>query len=115
MFLRGSANLTHIAVIMSECLKPKTSKAELERIVKENGGKLVQTQAAAAKVICVADRRLVSVASLVKKGNCTIVRPAWVLDCVKQAEADVGRASLLLPYEEKCVCGFGQLDVRSPS
>ncbi|KAF2140788.1 uncharacterized protein K452DRAFT_299493 [Aplosporella prunicola CBS 121167] len=87
--------------IMSECLKPKTTKAELERIVKENGGKLVQTHAAAAKVLCVADRRLVSVASLVKKGSCTIVRPAWVLECVKQAETDIGRPSLLLPYEER--------------
>ncbi|KAF2087353.1 DNA ligase 4 [Saccharata proteae CBS 121410] len=86
--------------VMSENMKPKMSKAELEQLVKANGGKLAQTHTRHGEhIICIADRRLVPVASLQKKGTHSIVRPSWLLDCVKQAEADAGRSPLLLPYE----------------
>ncbi|GME28801.1 DNA ligase ATP-dependent [Neofusicoccum parvum] len=93
--------------IMTDALAPKTPKPDLEALVKAHGGRLVHSPTAAPHVVCVADRRLVPVASLVKKNERSVVRPAWLLDCVAQAAADaaLGRATddgvppLLLPYE----------------
>lgn len=88
--------------IMSEGLKPhKKSKAELEQLVKANGGKIFQSPTAVDNVICVADKRVVRVASLIKSGQVNIVRPAWILDVLAQNEADYGKPGLLLPYEMK--------------
>ncbi len=42
---------------MAESLTPeKKTKAELEQLVKANGGKIFQTHTAAANIICVADK-----------------------------------------------------------
>ncbi len=41
---------------MSESLKPRKTKAELEQIVKSNGGKILQSEHAAPNTVCVADR-----------------------------------------------------------
>lgn len=42
---------------MTESSAPeKKSKAELEQLVKSNGGKFYQTQTAAPDTICIADR-----------------------------------------------------------
>jgi DNA ligase 4 len=86
--------------ILSEALKPqKKSKAELEQLVKANGGKIFQSPAAADDMICIADKKVVKAASLMKSGQTNIVRPAWILDVLAQNEADVGKEGLLLPYE----------------
>ncbi|KAK5149355.1 DNA ligase (ATP), partial [Oleoguttula sp. CCFEE 6159] len=86
--------------IMTEFIKPvKKSKAELEQLVKANGGIIVQSQTAAKDVVCVACRNLVKVASLQKSGTHNIVRPSWLFDCIKQAETDVGRPNVRLPFE----------------
>ncbi|OJD30447.1 dna ligase 4 [Diplodia corticola] len=94
--------------IMTESVSPKKSKAELEALVKAHGGALVHSPAAAAHVLCIADRRLVPVASLVKKNDRSVIRPAWLLDCVAQATSDAATrpggapaadAPFLLPYE----------------
>jgi len=51
--------LTDLQVIVSEAVKPeKRSKAELEQLVKANGGRIVQQETAAEQVICVADRSI---------------------------------------------------------
>lgn len=43
---------------MSDCGKPeKKSKAEIEKIVKANGGSIYQTHGVAADMICIAERR----------------------------------------------------------
>ncbi|KAI9718425.1 MAG: hypothetical protein M1812_004146 [Candelaria pacifica] len=85
---------------MTESLLPeKMAKAELEQLVKANGGKIFQTHTAAADIICVADKRVVKVASLQKAGETNIVFPSWILACVKQNEQDVGMPRLLLPFE----------------
>ena len=87
--------------IMTEALKPiKKSKAELEQLVKANDGNVVASDKDPNTVI-VADRNLVKVASLQKKNARNIVRPSWLLDCVRQSELDVGRPSFLLPYEPR--------------
>ena len=79
----------------------KRSKAELEQLVKANGGKIFQTNTAVADIICIAERRTVKVASLQKHGNINIIKPSWILDCVKQNEKDVGLPDLLLPFEPR--------------
>lgn len=86
--------------IMTESLKPeKKSKVELEQFVKANGGHIVQTETAVDHVICIADRKLVKVASMMKAGKHSIVRPSWLFDCIKQSQADIGRPTHLLPHE----------------
>ena len=42
--------------IMSESLKPKKTKGELEQIVKSNGGMIHQSDRVAPNTMCIADR-----------------------------------------------------------
>jgi DNA ligase 4 len=85
--------------IMTEARAPiKKSKAELEQIVKSNGGSVVASEKDESTIV-IADGNLVKVASLKKNDRRNIVRPSWLLDCVRQAEIDVERSSYLLPYE----------------
>lgn len=85
--------------IMTEATKPvKKSKPELEQIVKANGGNVVASDKD-PETIVIADRNLVKVASLQKRDQKNIIRPSWLLDCVKQSEIDVGRQRFLLPLE----------------
>ncbi|KAH9832417.1 DNA ligase 4 [Teratosphaeria destructans] len=87
--------------IMTEAQKPlKKSKAEIEQLVKANGGTVVAS-AKDPNAIIIADRRLVPVASLEKKGERNIVRPCWLYDCVQQSKLDIGRPSMLLPFEPR--------------
>ncbi|KAM0700476.1 hypothetical protein Q7P35_012197 [Cladosporium inversicolor] len=74
--------------IMTDSLKPlKKSKAEIEAFVKTNGGTVVASETA-ENTICIADRNLVKVASLVKRGGKSIRRPRWLWDQVAQSEKD---------------------------
>lgn len=85
--------------IMTEAQKPlKRSKAEIEQLIKANGGNIVASEKD-SETILIADRNLVKVASLQKRDQRNILRPSWLFDCVKQSEQDVGRKSLLLPPE----------------
>lgn len=87
--------------IMTDALKPlKKSKAEIEAFVKANGGTVVASDAGEG-TICIADRNLVKVASLVKRGGKSIVRPRWLWDQVAQSEKDqeLDVDVLLLPVE----------------
>ncbi|KAJ5098471.1 Nucleic acid-binding OB-fold [Penicillium argentinense] len=88
--------------VMTEANAPeKKSKAELEQLVKANGGKIYQTNTAAPDIICIAERRTVKVASLQKSGDTNIVRPSWLMDCVKQNIKDAGLSDLILPFEPR--------------
>lgn len=42
-------------------------------------------------------------ASVQKSGQTNIVRPSWLIDCVKQNEKDAGLPDLLLPFEPRYV------------
>ncbi|KAL4748398.1 DNA ligase 4 [Aspergillus terricola var. indicus] len=79
----------------------KKSKAELENLVKANGGRIFQTNNAAPNTICIADRRTVKAASLQKNGDIDIIRPSWILDCIKQSEIDAGLPDFILPLEPR--------------
>jgi DNA ligase-4 len=87
--------------VLSEMLHPKKkSKAEIEQIVKNNGGAIFQSPNAKNEMICLGDKRVVRVASLVKSGHTNIVKPAWILDALNQADIDgPGRGRLLVPFE----------------
>lgn len=86
--------------IITESLTPeRKSKAELEDMVKANGGTIVQSQNAKPEVICVADREPIKVRSIKKEGKTSIVRPSWLFDCIRQSVIDSGRPTFLLPME----------------
>lgn len=86
--------------IMTEQLHPtKKSKTDLESLVKANGGKIVQRESTAKDLVIVADKRLIKVASLEKRGTNNIVKPTWLQDCITQSERDAGMPPYLLPFE----------------
>ncbi|KAI0976366.1 ATP dependent DNA ligase domain-containing protein [Xylaria arbuscula] len=81
--------------VLTECTKPaRKTKAQLETLVKENGGKLSQRPSPDTGMILVAEKKVVKVASLMKAGEVDIIRPKWLLDCVAQSNG-----GFLLPYE----------------
>ena len=51
------------------------------------------------KVVADLPTGTVKAASLQKKGDIDIIRPSWILDCIKQSEIDAGLPDLLLPLE----------------
>ncbi|PGH19466.1 DNA ligase 4 [Polytolypa hystricis UAMH7299] len=88
--------------IMSESLAPlKKTKAELEQLVKVNGGKIYQTHTAAPNTVCIADRRTVKVASLQKGAQENLIRPSWLFDCLKQNQIDHILPDYLVPLEPR--------------
>ena len=88
--------------IMTESLEPvNKTKADVEQIVKANGGKILQTHDATHDIVCIADRRTVKVAAREKANDVDLIRPAWIFDCIRQCETDAGRPRLLLPYEDR--------------
>ncbi|PGG97506.1 DNA ligase 4 [Helicocarpus griseus UAMH5409] len=90
--------------IMTESAQqPKKTKAQLEQLVKANGGKIYQMNTAAENTICIADRRTVKVASLQKNAKHNVIRPSWLFDCLKQNEKDRGLPDLLIPLEPRLV------------
>ena len=92
--------------IMTESGAPhKKSKPQLEAWAKGHGAKITQNPRAEKETVVIADRNLIKVASIQKEGKQSVIRPAWLFDCVAQAERDValGRTSLLLPYEPRHV------------
>lgn len=86
--------------IMTEQLHPnKMSKVDLEILVKANGGQIVQRDSLDKKLVIVADKRLIKVASLEKRNTNSIVKPVWIQDCIKQNDLDSGAMPYLLPFE----------------
>lgn len=86
--------------VMTEQVHPmKKSKADLEALIKANGGKLVQRDSTDKNLIIIADKRLIKVASLEKRATNNIVKPIWIQDCITQSEADTGALPYLLPFE----------------
>ncbi|CAG9942036.1 unnamed protein product [Clonostachys rosea f. rosea IK726] len=82
--------------VLSESLKPyKKSKAQLEAVIKENGGTLSQRAAPGTNMVLIADKKVIKVASLIKEGDVDIIRPRWVRDCLDQSDK-----TFPLPYED---------------
>ncbi|CAO2651966.1 Nn.00g002490.m01.CDS01 [Neocucurbitaria sp. VM-36] len=86
--------------IMTDQIHPsKKSKADVEALVKANGGKIVQRDSLDKNLVIVADKRLIKVASLEKRGTNNIVKPVWIEDCIQQNEVDVEALPYMLPFE----------------
>jgi DNA ligase-4 len=64
----------------------KKSKAELEALIKAFGGRIFQSEKGAAGLRVIGERNTVKVSALKKLGNHDIIRPQWVLDCIRQQE-----------------------------
>ena len=87
--------------IMTGSKKPdKKSKAEIEELAKYHGAIIHQNDSKEG-TICIGENRTVHVASAIKRGNTSIVKPAWIFANIRQAESDRGRPALLLPLEPK--------------
>ncbi|RDW94914.1 DNA ligase-3 [Coleophoma crateriformis] len=86
--------------VLSDMVQPiKKSKGELEQIIKSNGGAIWQGPSARENMIVIGNKNVVKVASLVKAGITNVVKGTWVLDCLRQAEIDVGKERFLVPFE----------------
>ncbi|KJZ73424.1 DNA ligase 4 [Hirsutella minnesotensis 3608] len=87
--------------VLSESLKPyKKTKNQIEAIIKENGGTISQRAAAGTSTVLVADKKVVTVASLIKgsNGEVDIIRPIWIRDCLEHGDGD-----FVLPFEERYI------------
>ncbi|KAI1393174.1 ATP-dependent DNA ligase [Hypoxylon trugodes] len=81
--------------VLTDCTTPvKKTKTQLERLIKENGGKIYQRADPESGMLLIAEKKVVKVASLIKAGDVDIIRPKWILDCLAQRDED-----FLLPYE----------------
>ena len=78
----------------------KMSKADLQQLITANGGNTVASEQDPATVI-ISERNVVKAASIKKADKRNIIRPSWLIDCVKQAEKDAGRTGYLLPLEPR--------------
>ena len=80
--------------ILSDSLRPRQTKAQLESLVKSHGGRVTQ-RADNPHAILVADKKVVKVASIIKSGERSIIRPRWLHDCIAQNKG----MGYLLPFE----------------
>ncbi|CAG8956186.1 hypothetical protein HYFRA_00012103 [Hymenoscyphus fraxineus] len=89
--------------VLTDMTKPvKKSKAELEQMIKTNGGTITQNPYAKENILIIADKRTVKPASIIKRGTTNLISGAWIVDVLKQAEIDgPGRKRYLLPFEPR--------------
>lgn len=80
--------------VLTESTRPKSSKTQLETLLKENGGKISQRAVADSTMLLIGDKKVVKVASLIKHGRADIIKPKWIVDCLAQRDKN-----FLLPYE----------------
>lgn len=90
--------------VLSESPKPfKKTRAQLENLIKEHGGRVSQRAVPRSALIIIAEKNVVKVASLVKEGakegkGVDIIRPNWIRDCLAQ---EGGEHPAVLPFEER--------------
>jgi DNA ligase-4 len=91
----------NFCVLSESSQKPKKSKADLEAIIKSNGGTISQNPMATEDMYVIAEKKVVRVASIIKAGSRSVVKPKWVFDAIKQVEKDqeVGRQNFVVPWE----------------
>lgn len=65
------------------------SKGRLEELVKSYGARVIAS--AQENCICIAEKNVIKVASLLKKGGTNMIKPQWICDCVT--------AQAVLPFE----------------
>ncbi|KAL7273113.1 DNA ligase (ATP) [Rhizina undulata] len=88
--------------IVSEAVKEKKSKAEIEQLVKAHGAKIYQNETAESNIKVIGDRNNFKISAIKKKGTHDIIKPRWIFDCIKQHDADIesgGSGGCILPLE----------------
>jgi DNA ligase-4 len=93
-------NLTFFVVSGSSTPETKT-KADLEEMIKTNGGKIVQSNTGKEDLIVIGEKRTLKATSIEKQGKVNIVKPSWLFDCIQQSQIDIGRPNFLLPFEPR--------------
>ncbi|KAK2066912.1 hypothetical protein P8C59_000690 [Phyllachora maydis] len=87
--------------VLSESLTPvRKTKAEVELLIKENGGITTQrpdTDKGHGQII-IGEKRVIKAVSLIKAGEVDIIRPTWLFDCLAQPNEI---RDLVLPFEER--------------
>ncbi|QIW94932.1 hypothetical protein AMS68_000450 [Peltaster fructicola] len=83
-------------LVLSDCQKPKRSKAEIENLIKANGGTVVASDKDPEAII-ISDRNVVKAASIIKRDDRNVIRSKWLYDCIKQSELEP--RSPVLPLE----------------
>ena len=80
------------------------TQGQVEQLIRRHGGRVVASLRDPTTV-AIADRRLVKVAGLCKQDERDVLRPGWVVECVRQGEVDVGRGrrAIILPPEPRHV------------
>ncbi|TGZ77232.1 ATP-dependent DNA ligase [Ascodesmis nigricans] len=73
----------HSFFVMSDSISPKTPKAEIEALIKANGGKIYQNIREDPKAHLIGDRNTVKIAAVKKANQRDIIRPHWVFDCLQ--------------------------------
>jgi DNA ligase-4 len=81
----------------------KKSKAELEGMIKANGGSIVQSYGGTGRIVVISETRNLKSVSIQKAGKLNIVRPLWLFDCIYQSRVDDGLPVFLLPFQPKWV------------
>ncbi|RKF81644.1 DNA ligase 4 [Golovinomyces cichoracearum] len=91
--------------VMSEMLQPmRKTKVEIERIIKMNGGNVIQNPTIQENIICISEKRVVKVASLIKGGRTDIIKPNWIFDSLEQSRIScLSHPQLLLPLEPRYI------------
>jgi DNA ligase-4 len=83
--------------VLSEAVQPrKMSKPDLEKLLKDHGGRIHQAVDKGSSMIILADKNVIKVASLKRSGDADVIRPKWVFDCLQQDNGN----GFLLPFEE---------------
>jgi len=83
--------------VLSGATEPeRVSQSGLDAIIRENGGRITQRPGSDPSTLYIAEKRVVKVASLIKRGGLDIIRPRWVFDCLAQRDRPY-----LLPFEER--------------
>jgi DNA ligase-4 len=87
--------------VLTEMITPfKKTKGAIEEIIRSNGGNIYASASAAEDMLCVGEKRTIPVASLMKAGHKSVIKPAWLLDAIHQSEIDgPERSKFLIPFE----------------
>lgn len=74
----------HTFFILSDQIRPRVSRSELEMLVQENGGHIITDYMPSDNLHVIADKVLVKVAGIIGSGTKqTILRPNWLLTCIR--------------------------------
>lgn len=89
--------------VLSDAIVPpyKKKKGEIEAFIKSHGGQIFQSSTAEENILAIADKKVVQVASIMKRQDMCVIRPRWLWEAERQCkiQAQKGREIVLPPVE----------------